>query len=124
MTPLAAREPYTAAAAASLRTVIDSISLGLIVAIPLEVFVISPVPPATTGIPSTTQRGAFEALIDELPRIRICDWAPGWPEAAVTCTPASLPERALSTEVTGVEARPSPFTEVTDPVTASRLAEP
>ena len=49
---------------------------------------------------------------------------PGCPVDVDTCTPASFPPRALSTDVTGADAMVSPSTAVTDPVMASRFVEP
>ena len=82
ITPLAAREPYREAAAASFNTVIFSISLGLIEAITLNALE-SPltadtaISPETTGTPSITYNGSLEAFIEPVPRTLICKPAPG-----------------------------------------------
>ena len=68
ITPLEALEPYNAVAEASFNTLIDSISLGLIVfnklAEPGRLLL-------STGTPSITINGSLLALIEDPPRIRI-----------------------------------------------------
>src|SRR5690606_11286909 len=76
ITPLAALEPYRPVAAASLRTVTDSISFGL--AFP-------------SMIPSTTYNGLAPALIELDPLMTILDDALGSPDELETITPAAFP---------------------------------
>ena len=73
ITPLPALEPYKEVDAASFNIVIDSISAGLI----------SPMLPLYI-VPSTTYKGALDALTEPNPRIRIEEDSPGCPVAAVT----------------------------------------
>src|SRR5438105_15038604 len=68
--------------AASFKTEIDSISLGLYAEI------------SVMGIPSTTYNGSLPALIEEEPRTRMVKPAPGLPELEITCTPAAFPCKA------------------------------
>jgi hypothetical protein len=74
ITPFAAREPYIDAAEASFNTEMVSISLGLRLARRLLEFVRLLASPVLTGIPSMTKSGAEDAVIEPMPRIRIC-WA-------------------------------------------------
>ena len=79
ITPLAAREPYKEAAAASFITVIFSISDVLIVDI-ISIPASDPVLlifPEFTGTPSITYRGELDALKDPIPRILMEEEAPG-----------------------------------------------
>src|SRR5690606_13531804 len=76
ITPFAALDPYKPVAAASLRIVTDSISLGLAV------------PPI---MPSTTYRGEDPAEIELDPRITILASEVGFPEELDTTTPAAFP---------------------------------
>jgi len=69
-TPFAALEPYSDAAAASFRTVILSISLGLSVASRLPPSYSTPV---VSGTPSITYKGELEAEKDPRPLIL---WVP------------------------------------------------
>ena len=78
ITPLAALDPYKEAAAASFRTVIDLISLGLMLVIGLElIFPSCERSVILTATPSITYRGALEAFIDPIPLIRIVGVDPG-----------------------------------------------
>src|SRR6186997_1293063 len=92
MTPLAALDPYNAVPEAPLRTVTDSMSSGLMSLTllpkskpPFKSSV--PTTPLLTGTPSTTNRGWFEPLNEEKPRMMIREEAPGDPEADVIFTP-------------------------------------
>ena len=87
-TPLAARLPYRAVAVASFKTVVDSISEGLM-----------PLKSAPNGIPSTTYSGALLELTEPIPRILIVAFVPGCPLVLMTCTPATSPCKALLTSV-------------------------
>src|SRR5688572_15010015 len=75
MTPLAAREPHKAVAAASFKIVISFISEGAIfssVAYPWSSAVPKLKSEGTSvsyGIPSTTISGSLEELIEEVPRM-------------------------------------------------------
>ena len=71
-----------------------------------------------------TQRGSLPALMEEVPRTRIVEVEPGWPEPEVMDTPAIFPESILSTEVTGTWASCSLLKVDTEPVFASRLTVP
>ena len=85
MTPLAAREPYREAAAASLITVTFSISDGfsVLIILVLELFIYAAsgppelILPEVTGTPSMTNKGSCEALNDPIPLMRILWLAPG-----------------------------------------------
>src|SRR5690554_5602925 len=87
ITPLAAREPYKADAAASFRTVMDSISEGFRVLITLLLFTMyednCPEPPETTGTPSITYNGSLDAFMEPIPRIRIAEVEPACPEVEI-----------------------------------------
>lgn len=80
-----------AVAEASFNTVKVSMSLGLIPPMRL-------LPPSieelSTGTPSITISGSFEAESDAPERIRIVEPEPGAPELETTFTPATLPTRA------------------------------
>src|SRR5690606_13045465 len=76
ITPFDAREPYNPVAAASLRIVTVSISLG---------FAVPPI------IPSTTYNGEGLAVIDPDPLITTLAEAVGSPEELETTTPGALP---------------------------------
>ena len=95
ITPLAAREPYKDAAAASLITVIDSISLLFKVANTLVPVLLYPSPvfgvlkalifPDCTGVPSITDVVA-----------------PGAPENELICTPGIEPASLSSMAIVGI----------------------
>src|SRR5690606_6947419 len=93
ITPFAALDPYKPVAAASLRIVTDSISLGLAV------------PPI---MPSTTYRGEDPAEIELDPRITILASEVGFPEELDTTTPAAFPCSRLGRllEVTSLISSP------------------
>ena len=102
ITPFAARAPYIAVAAASFKTVISSISFGLIPAIEVvyilsmscnsDIFGIS-VP--SNGSPSNTHNGSCAPFIEEVPRILIFTGAP----VDVTAeSPATCPAKTWSME--------------------------
>ncbi len=80
--------------------------------------------PVNTGIPSITHNGLLPAFIEEVPRTRIDDAAPGCPEEDVIDTPAILPPSALSIETTGAFEILVPLTELTEPVFASLVTVP
>ena len=50
-------------------------------------------------VPSTTYKGALDALTEPNPRIRIEEDSPGCPVAAVTWTPEAFPSNAAVTLV-------------------------
>ncbi len=79
-TPLAARLPYNEVEAASLRTVMLSTSLVLI----LE-------SEPSNCTPSNIIKGLFEALKEPIPLTLILGPAPGWPLENVEFTPAISP---------------------------------
>jgi hypothetical protein len=89
-----------AVADASLRILIDSMSLGLIVTSGLGgvVRVRPPLPAAapsmsfSIGKPSITYSGSELPVIDAVPRIRIDTAPPGSADAVVTWTPGDVPE--------------------------------
>ena len=112
-TPFAPRAPYRAFEAASFRTVMLSMSLGLRLLRSPEY-----------GIPSTIHRGSFPALRELNPLIRIDGLEPGWPEEVVICTPATLPVRADAILDCCVLAMSSDLTTAAEPVKASFLAVP
>ncbi|MNY38809.1 hypothetical protein D3C86_1734540 [compost metagenome] len=66
MTPFAPLDPYRALEAASLSTLMDSISLTFIALKSPE-----------NGFPSTTYSGELEALMEPIPRIRMVAEVPG-----------------------------------------------
>ena len=86
ITPFAARAPYIAVAAASFKTVIDSMSLGAISPIPVWVtkrckslllLTLGAIP--LRGMPSTIHIGSVLPVIELAPRIRIEASEPGLP---------------------------------------------
>src|SRR5690554_3974467 len=105
MIPLAPRAPYRAVEAASLSTVIDSISEGL-----------RDDKSPSKGIPSTTYKGSIPALIDPTPLILTVAEEPGWPSALKICTPATLPESAFETFDICLISNRSESTTPADPV--------
>ena len=130
ITPFAALEPYKDAAAASFKTVIFSISLGLIEDIILN-DLLSPLTgeratsPETTGTPSTTYRGSLVAFIEPVPLTRISNAAPGCPLLLFIVKPGVVPARACSKEVTGISFKAfAPSTEAAAPVNEDFLAVP
>ena len=126
MTPLAALEPYMAAAAASFRMVTFSMSLGLMLPMPLTKM--SSNPPAficsedrsgvsfCIGTPSTTHSGLElpERLLT--PRMRMLDCCPGRPEVACMATPATSPCISDATDVIGLLLNVSEESMPTEPV--------
>ena len=118
-TPLAACTPYTAAAEASLRTEMLSMSSGLIVCrgLPLGLFA------RPTGNPSTTNSGWVLPTVPT-PRTRTDTAAPGAPDSVVTWTPAARPPRAASGLAAGTARRSSPVTCATDSVAVARIFSP
>ena len=87
ITPLAEREPYMAADAASFKTSIDSISAGFISSMDSK------------GTPSTMYRGFAPPSNVDVPRIRISAASPGAPDPVVICTPAVCPCNASAIEI-------------------------
>ena len=73
-------------------------------------------PASPMGKPSTTSSGALEPRMEELPRTRTTDEAPGSWELLVICTPAMRPCMRLSMELAGTLVMLSVFTEATLPV--------
>src|SRR6185312_2195084 len=116
-----------AADAASLRTVIDSISLGSRPVTPVTPCPFGPScekSPLCTGTPSTTYSGWFDAETDAAPRTRIAMPLPGSPAFCITCTPGALPCSAASTPATGWFCTSLAFTVDTAPVTRARFSVP
>ena len=115
-------------AEASFKTVIDSMSLGLIVLSGLRGSAASkPMlgPLATvcsfwSGTPSTTYSGSLLALIDVPPRTRICTPPPGSPLFVTICTPVTRPWTSWFAFVMTPLLASSALTCATDPVIASR----
>ena len=95
ITPLDALEPYNAVAEASFKTLIDSISLGLMV---FKRLAEPAMPLLSTGTPSITIKGSLPALNEEPPRIRILLPPPAYPPPEVICSPATLPCNNCSEE--------------------------
>ncbi len=93
ITPFDALEPYNAVADASFNTLIDSISLGLMV---LNKFPEPEMPLLSTGTPSTTISGSLLAFKEAPPRIRILLPPPALPPPLVTCKPATFPTNNCS----------------------------
>ena len=82
ITPLEPRAPYIELAAASFKTVNDSISW-------VEMEFSDP----SYGTPSTTIYGSWLLEIEPIPRIRMLALDPGVPEEDVVCTPAIEPSK-------------------------------
>src|SRR6266853_843599 len=100
MTPLEPRTPYSAVSAGSLRTSIDSMSLGLT---PVRY----PLGPGSIATPSRTYKGVLPLLIDEPPRMRT---AKPPSDVRVTSTPGKRPISTCSTDCPGALARSSDVT--------------
>src|SRR5690606_42142909 len=77
-----------AVAEASLSTVNDSMSLGLMEASELA---LPPMVLLSIGNPSITMSGSLDALSDDPPRMRMVAPLPGAPLLVVTETPATFP---------------------------------
>ena len=123
-----------AQADASLRTSIETMSLGAMEARGLTL-VWPLVPPAQSKppislaaldicTPSIIYRGSLEELMELAPRIRMEVAAPGAPELEVTCTPAILPWSIWSALVTMDSFIWSFDREATEPVTSVRRCVP
>src|SRR5690606_5045422 len=84
-TPFAPREPYRAIVAASLSTVIDSTSSGLILDIP-----------PVYSTPSTMMSALLLDEYEPIPLTRIPGEEPGLPEGAVVWTPGPEPCKATN----------------------------
>ncbi len=95
-TPFDALEPYNAVADASFKTLIDSMSLGLIV---FRKFAEPDIPLLSTGTPSITINGSLLAFKEAPPRMRILLPPPADPPLVVTCKPATLPCNNCSEEL-------------------------
>ena len=115
-----------AAAAASFRIVILSISLGLMFPIPFTKMLSNP-PVASCsllsdgeslciGTPSTTQSGALVPVILLDPRIVILDCVPGCPERDLMLTPATSPCIRASTDDIALASNLSALSTATEPV--------
>src|SRR5256712_12082254 len=81
MTPLEPRTPYSAVSAGSLRTSMDSMSLGLM---PVRY----PLGPGSIATPSRTYKGVLPLLMDEPPRMRTAKPPSG---VRITSTPGKRP---------------------------------
>ena len=115
ITPLLALRPYNAAAFGPLRTVIDSMSSGLILATPFGKSRPPPDPafPAdelSKGTPSTINNAWLFPVIEELPLNTTLEEDPTAPELFVTCTPAILPLKAFTKLLSLASVSASPFT--------------
>ena len=95
ITPFDALEPYRAVAEASLSTLIDSMSLGLMV---FNRFAEPAMPLPSTGTPSITINGSLLAFNEAPPLILIRLPPPAEPPPLVTCNPATLPCNNCSDE--------------------------
>ena len=105
ITPFRARDPYSADAAAPLRMLMFSMSSGFRSCARLP----TSAPPVTIsvsvpaneefeiGTPSTTNSGSLALAMEFTPRITILLDPPTVPDCCVTRTPATLPDRLLST---------------------------
>src|SRR5882724_11367423 len=100
MTPLEPRTPYSAVSAGSLRTSMDSMSLGLM---PVRY----PLGPGSIATPSRTYKGVFPLLMDEPPRMRTAKPPSG---VRVTSTPGKRPISTCSTDCPGCWAMSSDVT--------------
>src|SRR2546428_7696784 len=100
MTPLEPRTPYSAVSAGSLRTSMDSMSLGLM---PVRY----PLGPGSIATPSRTYKGVLPLLMDEPPRMRTAKPPSG---VRVTSTPGKRPIRTCSTDCPGALAMSSAVT--------------
>ena len=80
--------------------------------------------PETTGTPSTTYRGSFDAFIEPIPLTRIDDVAPACPDVVVICIPATLPFIAFSNDSVGTSLIASLFTTLAAPVNVPLVAVP
>ena len=121
ITPLAPLEPYIAVADASFKTVILSISAGLI---EFKAFLEPPTPPSFNGTPSTTINGEFVKDKDPKPRILMAWPSPGAPLPEVTETPASFPDISCSGDKTGPVLKSSDVIRSAAPVRSSLVTEP
>ena len=117
MAPLAASEPYKAAAAAPVRTDIDSISSGLISAIgslaPRESNSVPPLfveRPEKMGTPSITYKALDDCIMDFVPRITTFDTPPTPDEDALILTPATFPLKELTKLASLLDVISSVFT--------------
>src|SRR5690606_5602176 len=106
------------------RTVMFSISFGLIPASTLAVGVARERSPEFTGTPSITYNGAEEPDIDPTPRIRMVCIDPGCPDPPVDCSPGTRPCKALSTEGNGVCSTSLASTTAEEPVERKRVVVP
>src|SRR5712691_7295955 len=100
MTPLEPRTPYSAVSAGSLRTSMDSMSLGLM---PVRY----PLGPGSIATPSRTYKGVLPLLMDEPPRMRTAKPPSG---VRVTSTPGKRPISTCSIDCPGALAMSSAVT--------------
>src|SRR5712691_6051346 len=100
MTPLEPRTPYSAVSAGSLRTSIDSMSLGFT---PVRY----PLGPGSIATPSRTYNGVLPLLIEEPPRMRTAKPPSG---VRVTSTPGKRPISTCSIDCPGALAISSAVT--------------
>src|SRR5881397_988159 len=100
MTPLEPRTPYSAVSAGSLRTSMDSMSLGLM---PVRY----PLGPGSIATPSRMYKGVLPLLMDEPPRMRTAKPPSG---VRITSTPGKRPINTCSTDCPGALARSSDVT--------------
>src|SRR5690606_36147442 len=122
-TPFAACAPYMEAEAASFKTSMEAMSLGLMEA---KAFwePCPDRPTEATCTPSTIYKGSVPAFMEPTPLICTLSLPPGCPELEVTCTPATLPCMARSKDWMGRSSNISPFTEAMAPVTSLRVWSP
>ena len=122
ITPLDARTPYRAAAGPPFRTLMDSMSSGLMPPIPSPRSTFMPLPSGAVpppgmllsiGIPLMTYKGWLLPLSEPLPRIIMRLEPPGPVAMPVAFTPAILPVRALATLFSRACVNSLPFTSVT-----------
>ena len=121
ITPLDAREPYIAAAEASLSIVNDSISSGLSRS---KGFDMAPPAPCAIGTPSMTINGSLEALSEADPRILMREPEPGPPSPGVTSRPGTLPLSMSWVLTTAPLFRSSALKAMMEPVRSSFFTVP
>ena len=104
MTPLEPLAPYMEFAAASLSTVIDSMSwVGMEFRLP------------SYGTPSTTRSGDCDADTEPSPRMMMLAEEPGVPDELDVCRPATAPSSDLEMLVDCIFCNFSPLTCAADP---------
>src|SRR3989475_13094736 len=100
MTPLEPRTPYSAVSAGSLRTSMDSMSLGLM---PVRY----PLGPGSIATPSRMYKGVLPLLMDEPPRMRTAKPPSG---VRITSTPGKRRISTCSIDCPGALAMSSDVT--------------